>query len=246
MKRLLDASAALIGLVVLSPVLLPVMLILWLQDSASPLYIAPRMARGGGTFRMVKLRSMIANADQCGVNSTPAADRRITPLGRFLRAHKLDELPQLWNVLRGDMSLVGPRPQVRTDASLYTAEERRMLSVRPGVTDVASIVFADKGEVLQASENPDLLYNQIIRPWKSRLALLYVDHRSFWIDLWIIVLTITGIFSRRTALRGVKRILRKWNADDLLMRMAARQEPLLAYPPPGATEVVAAYPQTAA
>ena len=246
MKRLLDVSAALVGLALLSPLLLPVLLIIWLQDSASPFYIAPRLARGGGTFRMVKVRSMAANADRCGVNSTSATDRRITSIGSFLRALKLDELPQLWNVFKGDMSLVGPRPQVPTDASLYTAEERRMLNVRPGITDLASIVFADLGDILYGSENPDLLYNRIIRPWKSRLALLYIDHRSFWVDVWIIVLTIIGIFSRRTALRGVEHILLKWNGDELLRRMAVRREPLLAYPPPGATEIVTEYPQTAA
>ena len=246
MKRLLDVSAALVWLILLSPVLLLVMLIIWLQDFASPLYVARRMARGGGTFRMVKFRSMIVNADTCGVNSTSATDQRITFAGRFLRAFKLDELPQLWNLLKGDMSLVGPRPQVETDARMYTGEECRMLSVHPGITDLASIVFADEGEILNGSDHPDLLYNQIIRPWKSRLALLYVDHRTFWTDLSIICLTIIGIFSRRTALRGVQGILRRWNADELLRRMAARKEPLLAYPPPGATEVVAEYPQTAA
>ncbi len=246
MKRLFDISAALIGLIVLSPLLLVVLLLTWLQDLASPLYIAPRMARGGGTFRMVKIRSMVADASKCGVNSTAASDRRITSLGRFLRASKLDELPQLWNVLRGDMSLVGPRPQVPTDAMMYTPQERRMLGARPGVTDLASIVFADEGKILQGSKNPDLLYNQIIRPWKSLLSLLYVDHGSFGIDLWIIVLTIVGILSRPAALRGVERILRRWNGDELLIRMAGRQGPLLAYPPPGATEIVTEYPGTAA
>lgn len=244
MKRTFDTVAAAMGLAVTFPVLLLAMIAIWLQDFCSPFYVARRMAQGGGTFRMVKIRSMIANADKWGVNSTSATDRRITSVGRFLRALKIDELPQLWNVLKGDMSLVGPRPQLQTDASMYTVEERRMLNVRAGITDLASIVFADEGDILHGNENPDLLYNQIVRPWKSRLALLYVDYRSFWIDLWIIVLTIVGIFSRRTALRGVELILLKWNADELLWRMAARKEPLIAYPPPGATEVVAEYPQT--
>jgi hypothetical protein len=143
------------------------------------------------------------------------------------------------------MSLVGPRPQVKTDADLYTDEEKRLLTVRPGITDLASIAFADEGEILEGSEDPDLLYGQIIRPWKSRLGLLYIEKRSLVMDLWLIVLTAVVIVSRRTALRLVQGVLRRWNADPLLMRMAGRGEPLLAHPPPGAVEVVSYYPRGA-
>jgi len=241
-KRLFDFLAALAGLILLSPVILVAMLIVWMQDFASPFFVAPRMARGGGTFRMVKLRSMVAGAHKAGVNSTSGSDRRITPVGRFIRRCKLDEIMQLWNVLKGDMSMVGPRPQVETDAGMYTEEERRMLSVRPGVTDLASIVFSDEGDTLDGSPDPNLLYNQIIRPWKSRLALLYVERRSFLLDLRIILLTALALVSRPAALAGVQRILAGWDADPLLCRMAAREAPLQPYPPPGATEVVASYP----
>ena len=241
MKRALDFTAALVGLTVTSPLLLAVMIAIWLQDFRSPFYIAPRAARGGGLFRMVKFRSMVVNADKLGGSSTAATDRRITRVGRFVRAYKIDELIQLWNVLKGDMSLVGPRPQAQTDANLYTETENRMLTVRPGITDLASIVFSDEGDILKGSPDPDLLYNQIIRPWKSRLALLYIDKRTFWMDLRVIFLTVVAILSRPVALRGVQNILARWDADDLLRRMARRQEPLLAYPPPGASEVVASY-----
>jgi lipopolysaccharide/colanic/teichoic acid biosynthesis glycosyltransferase len=246
MKRLLDLSAALFGLLLLSPLLLLVALAIWLQDLASPFFAAPRMARGGGTFHMVKFRSMVANAAQTGVSSTAATDRRITPVGRLIRAFKLDELPQLWNVLKGHMSLVGPRPQVQTDASMYTDLEKQMLSVRPGITDLASIVFSDEGEILKGSDDPDLLYNQIIRPWKSRLALLYIDHRTFFTDLWIILLTALAIVSRPAALRGIQRILERWGADNLLRSVARRDRPLIPYPPPGAAEIVSEYPKAAA
>jgi len=215
-----------------------VMLGIWLQDRQSPFYIAPRIARGGGEFRMIKFRSMVTNADKIGGSSTAAGDRRITPIGRFVRAYKLDELIQLWNVLKGDMSLVGPRPQVLSDAALYTRAEKRMLSVRPGITDLASIVFSDEGEILKGSADPDLLYNQIIRPWKSRLALAYIDHQSLSIDLWLILLTLLVVVSRTTALRRLGMLLRAWKLDALVIRMATRQEPLLAYPPPGAEVVV--------
>lgn len=242
LKRLFDIVASACGLILLSPLLLPIMLLVWLQDYHSPIYIAPRMAKGGGKFRMVKLRSMMVNADKTGVNSTSANDRRITPVGHFIRRFKLDELMQLWNVLKGDMSLVGPRPQAEVDASLYTDVENRMLTVRPGITDIASIVFSDEGDILSGSDDPDLKYNQIIRPWKSRLALLYIERQSFRLDMKLIFLTIVAIISRESALKVVENILRDWEADELLIRMSGRQEPLLAYPPPGASEVVTTYP----
>ena len=241
-KRVLDFIAASLGLLVFSPLLLAVMLAVWIQDWGSPFYIAPRAARGGGAFRMVKFRSMVMNADKIGGSSTAVTDRRITPVGQFVRAYKLDELIQLWNVFKGDMSLVGPRPQVLNDvASLYTSEEKRLLSVRPGITDPASVVFSDEGDILHGSANPDLLYNQIIRPWKSRLALLYIDKRSFLVDIRLILLTVIGVASRRTALKGIRRILQSWDADPLLLRMAWREEPLLSYPPPGDSEIAAQY-----
>jgi lipopolysaccharide/colanic/teichoic acid biosynthesis glycosyltransferase len=242
LKRAFDIIIAGAGLLLLSPLLTAVAFAIWLQDRRSPFYIAPRAARGGNTFRMVKFRSMVTNADKIGGSSTAATDRRITPVGRFVRAYKLDELIQLWNVLKGDMSLVGPRPQVPVDAALYTVTERRMLTVRPGITDPASIVFSDEGDILKGSRDPDLLYNQIIRPWKSRLALAYIDNRSFFIDLWIIVITALAIVSKPTALRALGALLCGWQLDGLVLRMAARQEPLMAYPPPGNREIVNQYP----
>ncbi|MGA8028016.1 MAG: sugar transferase, partial [Bryobacteraceae bacterium] len=174
-------------------------------------------------------------------SSTAATDRRITPVGRFVRAYKLDELIQLWNVLKGDMSLVGPRPQALTDAAMYTDVEKRMLTVRPGITDAASIVFSDEGDILKGSADPDLLYNQIIRPWKSRLALAYIDHRNFLVDLRLIILTVVAFVSKPRALRALGSLLRGWKLDPLVIRMAMREDPLLPYPPPGASEVVAEY-----
>ena len=242
MKRGFDLVCSAAGLLVLSPLLLLAMLAVWLEDRHPPFFRGTRVARGGGDFRMLKLRSMRPNAWKTGVNSTSASDRRITRVGQLLRAAKLDELPQLWNVLRGDMSLVGPRPQVRTDADLYTALEREMLNVRPGITDLASIVFADEGTVLAGASNPDLLYNQIVRPWKSRLALLYVQRRTFWIDLRILGLTVLSAADRRQALEGVATILANWGAEELLIDTALREEPLRPYPPPGASEIVREYP----
>jgi lipopolysaccharide/colanic/teichoic acid biosynthesis glycosyltransferase len=237
LKNVFDFLCALLGLALVSPVLAAITLVVWLDEPGAVLFRGRRVGFGEEDFRMLKFRTMTPDAWKSGVNSTAAEDRRITRVGRWLRRFKLDELPQLWNVLAGDMSLVGPRPQVPAEVSLYTAEERRMLWVRPGVTDLASIVFADEGAILAGSADPDLLYNQIIRPWKSRLALLYVERRTFSADLRILALTLVAGVSRERALAGVSRMLVAWNADEMLLRVARRREPLEAWPPPGAERI---------
>ena len=222
----------------MSPVLLVFMVLVWLQDYHSPFYIAPRVGRNGRLFNMVKLRSMVVGADKTGVDSTSADDRRITAVGRMIRKYKLDEFTQLWNVLRGDMSLVGPRPNVQADVALYTDKEKNLLTVRPGITDFSSIVFADEGDILAGAEDPDLRYNQLIRPWKSRFGLLYVKNKSLSLDIWLIVLTVIGILSRQRALDGVTNILKTLGAESQLIEVASRKIPLPPFPPPGADSIV--------
>lgn len=236
-KRTFDILAAFSGLLLLWPLLLLLMLLVWAQDFQSPFYIAPRARARGRTFNMVKLRSMVKNADKQGGASTSANDRRVTWVGRFIRKFKFDEIPQLWNVLLGDMSFVGPRPQVMRDVALYTEAEYHLFDVRPGITDFASIVFSDEGEILKGSSNPDLKYNQVIRPWKSRLGLFYAAHHTFWIDLQLIVLTVMAVVSREAVLSRVQHILRKHGADDTLVKIAGRADALVPYPPPGADAV---------
>ncbi|MCK5509604.1 MAG: sugar transferase [Desulfobacterales bacterium] len=233
MKRLFDVVSSFIGLLVMSPVLIVFIFLIWRQDYKSPFYIASRVGRFGRSFKMVKLRSMVANADKSGVNSTSGDDMRITRVGHLIRRYKLDEFSQLWNVLMGQMSLVGPRPQVKQDVDLYTKEERHLLDACPGITALASIVFSDEGDILAGSKDPDLRYNQVIRPWKSRLGLLYINKRTFLLDIYIILLTIAAILSRPLALRGVQGILQSWNADERLIKIARRDESLYSYPPPG-------------
>jgi lipopolysaccharide/colanic/teichoic acid biosynthesis glycosyltransferase len=138
---------------------------------------------------------MVVNADKIGASSTADDDPRITRPGKVMRKFKLDELPQFINVLRGDMSLVGPRPQVQWCVDLYTPEERRILNVRPGITDWASMSY-DEGEVLKGSTDPDGDYMRIIHPTKMRLGLYYVDHGSFLVDLKILLATALAIFLR--------------------------------------------------
>ncbi len=238
-KRFFDIIFSLIVLVIAAPVLLLAMLLVWLQDFHSPLYIATRVGKGMKPFRMVKLRSMVVDADQWGVDSTSANDRRITWIGRFIRKFKLDEMSQFWNVLWGHMSVVGPRPNVmRQGVALYTDEERHLLDVRPGITDFASIVFLDEGDILEGADDPDLLYDQIIRPYKSRLGLVYVRRNTFGIDVRLAVLTAVAIISKGRALRGVVKILKRLSADEMLIEVAKREKKLEPFPPPGAMEVV--------
>jgi len=246
MKRISDILMAMFGVIALALPLALIACLVYLEDRRSPFYRGIRVGRRMREFRLLKFRTMVPHAAASGVNSTAADDRRITRLGAWLRRFKLDELPQLWNVLKGTMSLVGPRPQVPADAAMYTVEECRLLDVRPGITDLASIVFADEGAILHGSADPDLLYNQIIRPWKSRLALACLDHASLGLDFRILGLTLLAAFSRRRALDGVVRLLETWNADPLLLSAALRQAPLIPWPPPGASEVVSHYPRAEA
>ena len=243
-KRVFDIIAAALGLLAASPVLVGAMFVVWLQDKHSPFYLATRVGKNGRPFRIVKLRSMVVDAEKSGVDSTSVSDPRITPVGRFIRRFKLDELTQLWNVLLGDMSLVGPRPNVRRETDLYTSVERRLLDVRPGVTDLASIVYSDEGDILSHHADPDLAYNQLIRPGKSRLGLFYIDHRSLWLDIQLCWLTAIAIISRRRALDGVQRSLRHLGALHDLRRIASRKEPLVPMPPPGASRVVTSRDRT--
>jgi lipopolysaccharide/colanic/teichoic acid biosynthesis glycosyltransferase len=237
-KRLLDIFLSLIGLVVASPILLPVMFLVWKQDRHSPFYVAERMGKKEKPFKMVKLRSMIKNADAQGVDSTSANDMRITPVGHFIRSYKLDELTQLWNVLKGDMSLVGPRPNVKRETDLYTSQEKRLLSIKPGITDFASIVFSDEGEILADKADPDIAYNQLIRPGKSRLGLFYIEHKNILVDLLLIAFTALAIVSKQRSLKAVNALLKLLKAPEDLIVLAAREKPLTPQPPPGATEIV--------
>jgi len=237
-KRLVDILASFFGLLITSPILLPVMFLVWKEDKKSPFYIAPRSGRNGTIFKMVKLRSMVVDADKSGVDSTSSNDMRITPIGHKIRRYKLDELIQLWNVLIGDMSLVGPRPNVKSETVLYTDVEKGLLLVRPGITDFSSIVFSDEGEILEGKDNPDLAYNQLIRPWKSRLGLAYIKNQSFLLDLQLIFYTIVAIISKPKALIWVAKKLNNLDVDVDTVRVSKREVNLFPFPPPGSDEIV--------
>ena len=233
MNRIFDILVSFFGLLFLSPILFFFMYLIYRQDKHSPLYIAPRVGKNDKMFNIIKLRSMSIDADKNGVNSTSSNDTRITPVGYKIRKYKLDEFTQLWNVLIGDMSLVGPRPIVLADANLYTSVERNLLTVRPGITDFSSIVFSDEGKILENKKDPDLAYNQLIRPWKSRLGLIYIEKRTFVLDLQLIYYTVISLFSRQRALDWVSQKLSQLNVDANIIKIVKRKDDLAPFPPPG-------------
>jgi lipopolysaccharide/colanic/teichoic acid biosynthesis glycosyltransferase len=192
LKRVFDLVVCGIALLLLSPVLLVIALIIK-KDGGPAFYKGTRVGRGGSAFKMFKFRSMVLNADKLGGSSTPDDDPRITPIGKFLRRTKLDELPQLINVCRGEMSLVGPRPQVQWAVDLYTPEQRRVLTVPPGITDYASLRFPNEGEILKGSTDPDKDYMEKIHPEKMRLSLEYIAQRSLLTDIKVILQTLGAI-----------------------------------------------------
>jgi len=238
LKRLFDSVISLTGLLIATPVLIPVIFLVWLQDFKNPFYIPKRVGKNGKEFYMIKLRSMVVNADSSGVDSTGANDSRITRIGHVIRKFKLDELTQLWNVLIGDMSLVGPRPNVKAETDMYTLSEKKLLTIRPGITDISSIIFSDEGDILANEENPDLAYNQLIRPWKSRLGIVYIENKNLVLDLQLIIVTVIAVFSRDIAIRWVSQKLEKLKVDEKIITISKRNIDLYPYPPPGTSQIV--------
>ena len=238
MKRIFDFIFSTIALISFSPLLLIIIFFVWINDFGNPFYIADRVGKNQKLFKMYKLRSMIVNADKSGVDSTSNNDMRITRVGRIIRKFKIDELSQLINVFLGDMSLVGPRPNVKRETDLYISEERKLLTVRPGITDISSIVFADEGEILSNSTDPDIDYNQLIRPGKGYLGVFYVENRSFIMDLKLILYTIVSIVNRSLALKLVANLLKKYKAPDFLIQISLRNKMLIPSPPPGSNKIV--------
>lgn len=195
-KRACDIAVASIGLVLLSPLLLLLAVAIKVSSPGPVFYRGERIGRYGQPFRIFKFRSMVVDAEKLGGSSSGDDDPRITPIGRFMRKCKLDELPQLINVLLGDMSMVGPRPEVARFVAMYTPEERVILTIRPGITDWASLWNSDEGAILAGAEDPDQAYLELIRPTKIRLQLKYVEERSLRTDMRILVLTVLRLLQK--------------------------------------------------
>jgi len=196
LKRLFDIVASLFGLILLLPVFLGVAAMIKLDSGGPVFFRQERMGRGGRPFLIHKFRTM--RVAQGGPELTSAADSRITPLGGTLRRYRIDEFPQLFDVLAGNMSLVGPRPEVRRYMERYSEEDRaKILSVRPGMTDWTSIRFRNEAELLRQAADPELAYVTEIMPVKAKMYRDYVDHRSFWGDMAILGATFLAIVSRK-------------------------------------------------
>jgi len=197
LKRFLDIIFSFLGLLILSPFFLVVAIIIKMTSPGPVFYRGVRVGKDFKEFKIYKFRTMIVGADKIGGPSTREGDPRVTKIGRFLRRHKLDELPQLINVLKGEMSLVGPRPEVPEYAKLYQGEEKIVFSVRPGMTDYSSLWDINEAEILKDAktfEETEKIYLEKIRPEKVRLQMKYIKEMSFLTDLKIIWRTLLKIF----------------------------------------------------
>ena len=193
MTRIFDILLATLGLVILSPLLIFVYVAIVLESRGGGFYRQERTGRYGKPFRLIKFRSMYVNADKHGLITVGGHDNRITRVGYYIRKYKIDELPQLINVVKGDMSIVGPRPEVKKYTDLYTEEQCKILDVRPGITDYASIKYVDENEILGASDNPERTYTEQIMPDKIKLNMIYISQNGIKEYFKIIFLTLTNI-----------------------------------------------------
>lgn len=194
-KRLFDIFFSIIGLILALPIILIFSALIKIDSRGPVFYAAKRAGKNGKIFLMYKFRSMVTDADKIGGPSTSADDPRLTKIGRIIRKYKIDELPQFLNILKGDMSFVGPRPEVPFEVDTYNQEEKDIiLSVKPGLTDLASLADLHEEEVLRGSVNPHQTYREKIQPQKIKLQIEYIKNRSFWLDIKILVKTFINVF----------------------------------------------------
>lgn len=193
MIRFFDVILSFIGLLMLSPFLLVVYLLIRLESKGGGFYAQERTGRWGNPFMLYKFRSMRIGSDKKGLITVGERDSRITKMGYFVRRYKIDELPQLWNVLKGDMSLVGPRPEVKKYTDLYDDEQKKVLSIKPGITDWASIKYVDENRILGEAENPDETYVKVIMPSKIALNMIYINNHNVKEYFKIIFATLSNI-----------------------------------------------------
>lgn len=192
MKRLFDITASFFGILILSPLFIFISLWVGLSSKGGVFYKQIRVGKNNKDFKLYKFRSMRVNSDKQGLLTVGIKDSRITKAGYFIRKYKIDELPQLFNVLKGDMSFVGPRPEVRRYVDLYSEEQMKVLSVRPGITDPASIKYRNENDILSSASNPEEYYIQHIMPDKLKINIDYINKRTFIKDIKIIFQTIFG------------------------------------------------------
>ncbi len=197
MKRLFDIISSGIGLLLLSPIFLFLAIWIKLDSTGSIFYKQVRVGKNGKDFKILKFRSMREGSDKKGLITVGGRDPRVTTSGYYIRKYKLDELPQLVNVFLGDMSIVGPRPEVRKYVDLYNDEQLRVLNVKPGITDIASIKYRNENEILEKSEDPDKTYIDVIMPDKLKYNLEYIQKQSFLFDIKLIFITFKEIINSK-------------------------------------------------
>ena len=197
MKRLFDIVASVIGLVVFSPVMLIVAIIVKMTSPGPILFSQKRLTKGMREFNIYKFRSMVSNElREKNTVQIKGSSSEITPIGKFMRKTKLDELPQFWNILKGDMSFIGPRPELPRRLKYYNDRQKQIFSVRSGISSPASIVFSDEEYLMNQVKDPEKFYIQEIMPYKIELNLYYIEHQSFFYDIWLIVATLLKIVNK--------------------------------------------------
>lgn len=193
LKRIFDFVFSLLGILLLSPLLICIAILIRLDSPGGIFYLQERVGKNNLNFFIYKFRTMRSGADKLGLLTVGAKDNRVTKIGYFLRKYKLDELPQLFNVFKGEMSFVGPRPEVRKYVNMYTAEQLKVLSVKPGITDMASIQYSNESELLAQAADPEKFYIETVFPAKLELNLKYIEQKNFWKDIQLIFQTIGKI-----------------------------------------------------
>ena len=222
-KKSIRFLFALIALIVCSPLIIFFSLLIYFEDKSNPFYSGVRVGQNFKLFKLYKLRSMIIRKN-IGFQSTSANDSRILKIGKLIRATKIDELPQILNVLIGNINFVGPRPNVKDEVDKYSNLEKNLLNYKPGITDFSSIIFSDEGDILKNSKDPDLDYNLYIRPRKNLVALLYFKDNNLLTDIYIIFLTIINVFNRKFALKMIyKFMVKKYKMIDFEFILREKQ-----------------------
>lgn len=196
-KRSFDVIFSVVGLTVFSPLFIVVAILIKLESEGPVFYRGVRAGKNGEPFRIFKFRTMVEDAEKIGGPSTSADDPRLTKVGKIIRNIKIDEFPQMINILKGEMSFVGPRPEVLGEVETYSEEQKRILSVLPGMVDYATTKFHNEEEILEGAENPHQAYREKIQPEKLKLALEYVDTRSLWVDIKVLLSFIKTLIATR-------------------------------------------------
>ncbi len=197
MKRLFDIVASLIGLIVFAPVMLIIAIVVKMTSPGPVLFSQKRLTKGMKEFNIYKFRSMVSNEfREKNTVQIKGSSNEITPIGKFMRKTKLDELPQFWNILKGDMSFIGPRPELPRRLKYYNSKQKEIFSVRSGISSLASIVFSDEEYLMNQVEDPEKFYIEQIMPYKIELNLYYIENQSFFYDIWLIIATLLKIINR--------------------------------------------------